>query len=271
MVHKYVFVTGAAGGIGKATCLFLAAKGFHVFAGDWSKELLSCFSDNKIIPVQVDITNPESIEEAVKVIKSHTSYINGIINIAGKFDQFPLIEVEPRSFEDLINVNLIGQQSITRALFPLLSKAKGKVINLSSETVLAQMPLQAYGFSKKLFDVWNTQLRIELKLLGMDVIVVRAGGHQTPFIDQSIEVIKDVSQNSGYSKLMIKIKDQAHKMLLKPQSDPSDLARVFYKALTASKPKKRYNVNVSLLFRLLSALPMDLREYFMIRQLKKWM
>jgi len=271
MNDKYVFVSGASGGIGKATSIILARNGFHVFAGDIAESIYNDFSDERIIPIQLDITSSASIENATEQIKIQTSYLNGIVNIAGTFDQFPLVEAEPLAFEKLINVNLIGHQSITKALFPLLLKAKGKVINLSSETVLAQMPLQSYGFSKKLFDVWNTQLRMELGLLGMKVIVIRAGGHQTPFIKRSYEIIGNVNQQSKFANLMQKIKLQGQRLLEKKQGEAMDLATIIFKILSSDEPKKVYHVNVSLLFRILSIFPSRMRENLMTYQLKKWM
>ena len=150
MEQKYVFVSGAAGGIGSVTCNYLAGKGFTVFAGDRNDAILQRFDNNRIVPINIDITCIDSIEKCVNLIKSKTSYLNGIVNIAGKFDQFPLMEADNNAFEELINVNLVGQQLITRALFPLLYEAKGKVINLSSETVLALMPTSGLWPVKKI-------------------------------------------------------------------------------------------------------------------------
>ena len=107
-----------------------------------------------------EITNQKSIQKAVQQIQQHTDCLYGLVNIAGFFDQFPLVEAKPERFYQLINIHLVGQQHITQVLFPLLKQAKGRVINLSSETVLPQMPIQAYGLSKKLFDIWSTQLRM---------------------------------------------------------------------------------------------------------------
>jgi len=271
MNKRYVFVSGAAGGIGMETTILLAKKGYHVFAGDINLKALENKANEKIIPIHIDITNSKSIEDAILQIKKLTTQLKGLINIAGAFDQFPLVEVDHSSFENLINVNLIGHQKLTRALFPLLFNAKGRVINLSSETVLAQMPLQSYGFTKKLFDMWNTQLRMEMKLLGMEGIVIRAGGHQTHFIKQSSSIISDIDKRSRYSNLLHKINQKAQKLLNEKQSDPADLAAVFFKALTLKRPKKTYYVNVSLLFNFLSLLPSGLREYLMVAQLKRWM
>lgn len=270
MKEKYVLVTGAAGGIGKETTVLLADKGYNVFACDIDEIGLNSFDDKNIIPIRMDVSDIGSIDEASTLVKSYTSYLNGLINIAGVFDQFPLVEATYSSYKKLMDVNLMGPQSLIGMFFPLLHQVKGRVINLSSETVLAQMPLQSYGFSKKLFDVWNTQLRIELKLLDMEVVVVRSGGHQTPFITKSSEVLGRINKESRYASLMKKIKHQGQKMLDKKQADPIDLAVVFHKALTASKPRKVYYVNVSILFKSLSIIPSGLLEFLMVRRLKKW-
>lgn len=270
MNKSYVFVSGAAGGIGKKTASLLVSRGFHVFAGDINPNVSNIFSSPAITPIELDITDPLSVQKAVQHIQSVTTNLHGLVNIAGVFDQFPLAEVRMDSFEKLLNTNLIGSQRLTNALFPFLYKMKGKVINLSSEMVLAQMPLQAYGFSKKLFDIWNTQLRMELKLLGMKVIVIRAGGHKTPFIDLSSKIIEEFDTESRYANLMSKIKIQGQHVLQKTKADPLDIAKIIYKALVCNRPKNTYYVNTSLLFKTLSIFPLHIREQLIHWQLKKW-
>lgn len=271
MEKKYVLITGAAGGIGKVTTNYFASRGVVVFACDINEHDLNSFKSERIISILMDIAEVTSIEIALKKVRKITNHIHGLINIAGKFDQFPLVEADENAFDALINVNLIGPQQVTKAFFPLLDQVKGRVINLSSETVLAQMPLQSYGFSKKLFDIWNTQLRMELELLSMETVVIRAGGFQTPFIEESSRIIGAVDDDSRYVNLLKEIKNQGLKLLNKKQNDPTDLAKVFYKAFKVGKPKKVYYVNVSMLFRFLSVLPEGMREFLMIRKLKSWM
>lgn len=271
MQGKYIFVSGAAGGIGKETISYLVNNGFHVFAGDKNPEVINIFSRPNVTPILLDITNENSIEQARRTIASITDKLSGLVNIAGIFDQFPLMEVSHDAFEKLINTNLVGHQVMTRTFFPLLYKGKGRVINLSSEMVLAQLPLQAYGFSKKLFDIWSTQLRMELNLLDMRVVTIRAGGHMTPFIEESSKIIGEIDRQSKYMNLMERIKAQGQKMLRKPKADPIDVAKTIYKALTRNKPKKVYNVNVSFLFIAFSLIPVGIRERLISYQLKKWM
>ena len=119
--------------------------------------------------------------------------------------------------------------------------------------------------------MWNTQLHMELNLLGIKVVVVRAGGHQTPFIEQSMHAIRNIDSQSKYVKLQQKALDKANAILSKKQNDALELAQVFYKVLTTKKNKKSYSVNVSLLFRILSWIPTGIREMLITRQLRAWM
>lgn len=271
MSDKYVLISGAAGGIGKASTLFLADNGFIVFAADKDTEALKSLKSEQIIQISLDITDQQSIDRAVKKIRKTTDKLHGLVNLAGTFDHFALAEVESATFRKLIDVNFSGQQQLTQSVFPMIQNAKGRIVNLSSETVLALMPLQAYGFSKKLMDVWNTQLRMELQLLDMHVIAIRAGGHQTPFIRQSFDALAKTDGLADYRKLKEKIRQQGQKLLAKKMADPRDVAKTIYRALNVKKPKKYYNVNVSYLFRLLSLIPEGLREKLFNYQLKRWM
>lgn len=271
MFDKYVVITGAGGGFGKITTELLVGQGFYVFACDIDEPTLFKLESENVIPIIMDITSRESIKAALAIIEGKTNKLHGLVNIAGRFDQFALVEAKEDAFEKLLNVNLYGPQLLTSMLFPLLKNAKGKIVNISSETVLAQMPVQAYGLSKKLFDVWNSQLRMELKLIDMEVIVIRAGGHETPFIEKSKEIIGITDPSSIYSNLYQRIKEHGIKILSKKQHDPLDVAKVIYIALTVKNPKHVYNVNVSSLFKLLSILPERLKEVMILNKIKKWM
>lgn len=270
-MKKYIAITGASGGFGLSACKLLSEKGFYIFALDIQAHIYEDQYSKQIIPIQTDITSQKSIESAIQQIHQYTDQLNGLVNIAGFFDQFPLVEADPERFNKLMNINLVGQQYITAAMFPLLKKAKGRVINLSSETVLAQMPLQAYGFSKKLFDIWSAQLRMELELLGMKVVIIRAGGHRTPFINRSIQVLSVLEVNSLYFKVLQQIKIKGLNVLNRVNNDPMDVSNIILKTLTINNPKKVYHVNVSYLFRMLSFLPERLREFILLKTFKKWM
>jgi len=269
MGNKYIFLTGAAGGFGKIAAQLLVEKGYYVFAADIEPLPAEIVHSEKVIPLQFDLTDAAETEKAVAKVRKITNRLAGLVNIAALFDQFPLAETEAVVFDRLIHANLFAAQYITAALFPLLYEGRGRIVNLSSQSAPVPIPLMSYGFSKRIFDDWNTQLRIELALLGMDVIVIRAGGHKTPFLDKSAKVLNRINENSLYSGLMRYARAKGLKMLAETKNEPQDLAKVIVEALTVRKPKKVYNVNVDMLFQLLSWLPAGLRERLLVRYLKK--
>lgn len=270
MDRGYVAVSGAAGGIGSATCQLLSASGYHVFAMDLRTADAAVFSDLNYTEILVDITDQKSVIDALEKIKAKTTRLEALINIAGKFDQFSLVEVANNTFDELIKTNFTGHQYLTNALFPLLHKSRGRIINLSSETILAPMPLQAYAFSKRLFEIWNEQLRMELNLLGMQVIIVRAGGHLTPFISNSMENISLIDRHSLFRSIADRGSKVGVRILKKVKRNPVEVARVLVRALEDKKPKNVYHVHVSALFTLLSFVPARVREMIVGAKLRKW-
>jgi NAD(P)-dependent dehydrogenase (short-subunit alcohol dehydrogenase family) len=271
MSEKFIVVTGAAGGIGLKTCHQLSKNGFQIFALDKILPDANERSKGTFTWIKCDITKRPEVFSAYESIKSYTNELHGLVNIAGIFNQFPLMEADHEHFDQLVNVNFIGHQHLTRTLFPLLFTGKGRVVNLSSETILAPMPLQAYAFSKRLFEVWSDQLSMELRLLGMKVIIIRAGGHNTNFIHRSADVLSNYDDTSKYAGLLEKVKENGNRILKGITNDPEDVAMKVVHSFTVREPSSKYHVNVSWLFRSLSMIPASLRKKIILRKLKSWM
>lgn len=269
MNGNYVVITGAFGGFGQSLTRLLLDKNYFVFALD--KNIPERSTKRNLIPIQCDITDETSLNNAVEVVKTITDKLSALINLAGKFDQFPLVEDSMNGFRKIIELNLLAQQAVTMSMFPLIRKGKGRIVNLSSETVLAQLPLQPYGLAKKMFDLWSSQLRIELALIGISVITVRAGGHKTNFIEQSVSSLNQINKDSLYVELHRKTQEKAIKILKRISKSPEEVAKVIVKAVEAKRPRKIYHVNVSFLFRALSLLPPGIRERLIQYSLMKWM
>ena len=76
---KYVLVTGAYGGMGKAVTSMLVENGFAVFALDKSVEQPA----NNVIPIEADLTSVESISSAYDKISTYTTELYAIVHLAG--------------------------------------------------------------------------------------------------------------------------------------------------------------------------------------------
>jgi short-subunit dehydrogenase len=266
--NNVVLVTGAASGLGIAISKYLANKGYSVFGADMNNEGLKALKGFNISTVFMDVTNTSEIEKAYLVMKKSVGHIDVLINNAGIFDQIPMVEGYMNRYEELINVNVLGAYRVTHVMFPLLHKVKGRVINISSETAKTLLPFQTYGTSKYMMEAWSNTLRMELKLLDMQVSLIRAGGHKTPLMEKTLEIIENVPEDSIFAYALNKIKETGGKKVRAVQKDPEDVARTVYRAIRDKRPHRIYSVNESNLYKFLSILPRELKEFLVIRALR---
>lgn len=264
-----VFVTGAANGLGKAISVFLANKGFHVIGADNDRDGLEDLMKRNISTIFLDVTRPETIIEAKKLVEKLTDSLDVLVNNAGIFDQIPMVEGDQHRFEHLINVNVLGAFRITHTFFPLLYKRKGQIINISSETAGTLLPFQSYGSSKYMMEAWSEMLRMELKLLGMPVTLIRPGGHKTSLMDKTIEALNRIPEQSIFVDALEKIRKVGVKKVQKVNKSPEEVAQVVYKAILDPDPKRIYAVNESRLYKTLGLVPRQLKEFLVIRSLKR--
>jgi 1-acylglycerone phosphate reductase len=85
----------------------------------------------------------------------------------------PLMDADLNGVRKLFDLNVISVLGVTQAFFPLLLKAKGTVVNISSLASFAPIPWQgAYSGTKGAINQISDTLRLELEPLGVKVIVV---------------------------------------------------------------------------------------------------
>jgi len=257
---KVVLITGAASGLGKCISEYLASRDFLVIGTDMNLKRLKGLKNSNISIVPLDVTDKNSIREAYQEVNKITNDLDVLVNNAGIFDQIPMVEGGMDRYERLINTNVLGAFRVTNTFFPLLNKNKGRIINISSETARTLLPFQSYGLSKYMMEAWSNTLRMELKLIGIHVSLIRAGGHNTPLLDKTIKVLENIPEDSIYIDALNKIKEKGGKRVRAVKNDPIDVAQIVLKAITDDFPKRIYSVNESYLYRFLSKLPGRLKE-----------
>mgnify|MGYP003472263803 CR=1 FL=1 len=267
---KTAVITGAANGLGRALTEYLTEKGWKVFALDYNVEQLATFKHAHIIPVQVDVTDDESVSIAVKNINEQTQELDAIINFAGILLLGSGVEVPAKEVMRIMNVNLMGTYRINQGLFKLLLTKKGRIINISSETgILSPAPFSAfYYMSKRAIEVYSDALRRELRFLGIKVIKVRPGAFATNMQGNAMKQLQQTLDNSELFKRQIEKGNGLAKHGSGNPKNPKVLAQKIEQILNAKNPRIAYNININKTLKILSVLPERLQDFIYYTVLK---
>ena len=169
---KAAFVTGANRGIGKAFVEELLAQGAaKVYAGARRPETLDTLvadSNGKVIPIKLDVTNPEEVSKAALNLD-----VSLLINNAGVAGFSSFLNVGPHDLgRSEMEINYFGPLNMARAFAPILkANGGGAIINISSIAGQVNFPaLGTYSASKAAVHSLTQGLRAELA--GQDTQVV---------------------------------------------------------------------------------------------------
>ena len=278
-MEKYVLVTGASSGLGKATAQKLADNGFIVFAGvrkSEDKQILENLHKN-IIPIFIDVTSEESVNCAFEQISKITPKLYALVNnagiaLAGPVEYIP-IEILQKQFE----VNVFGSIRAAQKVLPLLKKSEDcRIVNISSMASYGIFPfVSPYCVSKRALDMFFNSLLIECKIPNLKVISIKPGVVSTPIWNKSVdesmknlELLCEEGKNK-YKKEFEFLAANARKNNEKGLKS-QDIANLVYKVLTVKKPALSYNIgNDSVFARFMSYLPQFLCNFLVKTGLKK--
>ena len=246
-----VVITGTATGIGAASALLLAEKGFHVFAGvrnEADGAELARRSSAELTPLELEITDQASISAAVEKVESAVGErgLAGLVNNAGIVVPGPL-ELQPLDdFRRQLEVNLIGQVAVTQAFLPLIRRGAGRIVNVGSIGGHVVLPLHgAYSASKFGMEAVSDALRLELRQWRIPVSHIDPGATETAIFGKTLAALDEVKRlldgrgRGEYDQQIAAIR----KLVEKTAEDAApveDLSETVVKAMTAKKPKSRY-------------------------------
>jgi len=250
---RSVVVTGASTGIGWAIAKFLVGRGYRVF-GSVRKQadadrLKGEFGQN-FTPLLFDVTDEAAVLAAARQVREALGgeTLAGLVNNAGVAVAGPVLEMSADDFRRQMDINVIGPVISTQAFGPLLGAdpslkgPKGRIVMISSVAGKNGNPLSApYCTSKHAIEGLSESLRRELMLFGIDVIIVAPGAVKTPIWSKAEQFDMSVYQNSPYLPALNKA--MAFMMKLGETGLPAErIAEVVFEALTAAKPKVRYQI-----------------------------
>jgi NAD(P)-dependent dehydrogenase (short-subunit alcohol dehydrogenase family) len=171
-----VLITGCSSGYGLATALHFHALGWKVFAAMRRPEALPAGvipASDRLQPVALDVTDPESIANAVQSCGAIDVLVNNAgIGLFGAFEATPMSTVR-----EVFETNTLGTMAMCQAVLPQFRKRRaGSIINVTSSSVLAPMPLvAAYTASKTAVEGFTASLALELAEFGVRARLVQPG------------------------------------------------------------------------------------------------
>ena len=190
---KSVLITGAYGGMGKATAQILSSQGIRVFAFDKNVEE----AKENIIPIKADITSSESLNDAFSLVKSYTDELFAIIHFAGVYMLDSLVEIGENDYDKIFDTNVKGVFLINKIFLPLLNNKSRVIITTSELAALYPLPFTGiYAVTKTALDRYAYSLRMELQILGIKVSTLRAGAVKTAMLGVSTDALDRFCDNT---------------------------------------------------------------------------
>lgn len=184
--EKVFVITGANGGMGKATVQRFLCEGIRVVAVDVAFDE-SSITNEQCKYFQADLTDEQQVQELFAKIEDQYETIDGLVNVAGIAQQAaPIEEVTLAQWEKLMAVNTTSLFLTCRAALPLLKKnVGGAITNVASISAVRPRPgLQAYIASKGAAVAFSQALAIECADSGIRVNVIHPGPSDTAMLGQ---------------------------------------------------------------------------------------
>ena len=144
--HRTVIVTGAGSprGIGRETCLRLAAAGWYVAAldvdGGAAREtaaLVDRDGEGRAVGLDCDVTSKEQIDAAVSEVERDLPPVAALVNNAGITEPTRFLEIDEDEWDRMFDVNVRGMYLVLRRVLPgLVDLGYGRIVNLSSVSAI---------------------------------------------------------------------------------------------------------------------------------------
>ncbi|MBO4939917.1 MAG: SDR family NAD(P)-dependent oxidoreductase [Clostridia bacterium] len=262
---KSVLITGAFGGMGKAATRAFAGAGYYVFALDKRVEE----GIENVCPMEVDITNEESVQNAVQRVHGMVESLDMILHFAGIYTLDSFLEMDTKDMERAFSVNVLGAMRINKFFLPMLKKG-GKILITSSELApLDPLPFTGlYAVTKSALDKYAYSLRMETQLLGISVTVLRPGAVDTGMLGVSTAALdrfcKETKLYACNAKRFKAIVDSVESRKVAPEQ----IAKKALKIAGKKKPRFVYHINRNPLLLLLNVLPPRLQTWIIKKVLQ---
>ncbi|MNO84459.1 putative oxidoreductase [compost metagenome] len=229
-----VLITGCSSGIGRALADTFRDAGYEVWATARKAEDVEQLSAAGFAARQLDVNHSDDLTRLVDELQERHGSLDLLINNAGYGAMGPLLDGGVDALRQQFETNVFAVVGVTRALFPLLRRAKGVVVNIGSVSGVLVTPFAgAYCASKAAVHALSDALRLELAPFGIRVMEVQPGAIASQFASNAQRQADQVlDANSPWWPLREQVQARARASQDKPTS-----AAVFAQGLLAATRK----------------------------------
>jgi len=263
-----VLVTGAGRGIGRSIAEHLANQGWDVIAGvrtQLDADAITAANPQRISAVLLDVTDDAQLDQLEATLPAR---LDAVVNNAGVVVAGPMEAVTTADWRKQLDVNVIGQLAVTRAVLPRLRRSRGRVVFISSVNGQLAFPMMgAYCASKFALEAAAEALRMELRPWGISVVVVEPAQtdtdmwHTAPAMVAETEAAFSPAHRELYARHIAGFKKRiplSQKMAVPPEK----VSAVVERALITKRPRPRYVVGAApkVQAALMTKLPIAVRD-----------
>ena len=242
-MKKVILLTGASSGIGYNTAESLAKEGHIVYGAARRTERMEDLKQFGVKPIYLDVTNEDSIKNAVDMIIEKEGRVDVLINNAG-YGSFGAVEdVDISEAKMQFEVNLFGLARLVQLVLPHMRKQKsGRIINVASMGGRLTTYFGAwYHATKYALEAFSDALRMEVSDFGIDVSIIEPGGIKTEWGMIAADKLENSAKGGAYEKEALKTAEGMKKQYSGNMlSNPIVITKAISKAVNSRRPKARY-------------------------------
>jgi NAD(P)-dependent dehydrogenase (short-subunit alcohol dehydrogenase family) len=277
---RIALVTGGTDGLGRATAVMLAERGYRVFVGGRNAERVAALQQFarerklSLTAMELDVCDDASVERAVAEIEKNAGTVDVLVNNAGIAIAAVMEEITLADLRRQFETNYFGLVRMSQRVLPgMRGKLSGRIINMSSIGGKITSPLFGpYSSSKHAVEAVSDAMRLEVYPFGIQVVLIEPGYIPTSMNRNAGELSSAYAkgaEQSPYKAVYQGFLNAWGKTTKSSQYTPEDCARVILRAIEDDPPRARYPVTKQakigiLMRRLLSDRAMD-------RQMRKTM
>ena len=237
MSQRSVLITGCSSGIGRALADEFQAAGYQVWATARREDDLARLQQAGFNAVRLDVDDSASINSLANLLQERLGGLDVLINNAGYGAMGPLLDGGATAMRRQFETNVFALVAITRALFPLLRRNEGLVVNIGSVSALLVTPFAgAYCASKAAVHALSDALRLELAPFSIGVMEVQPGAIESAFGTQASRQAEQlISEQSPWWPAREGIRARA----MASQDNPTPASHVARNVLAAVASRKR--------------------------------